>query len=363
MLRSISVGMSIACALSSASAFAATAGGLEGCAALLDPTKIALSHSVADTYAYTEIAQSNSNSNNSFGLGVVLPINGVPIGANANSNSTDVQSHLSNVGLNWSHDEQLGYAVSYIPRYAGDQFNTCIKNLATNKDSGVSIDATGTSDDGAIVTVSVHPTPGPEMLRRRLKIWTNGSSTDDFPEYIASNGTDVILNVARPNKSKDLIIKAEIDTFGGTPISTQVLVIPWKPIETTIIHSPPKVDVRCGGSNWGKHNSEKQAVVVAGPNEMLFPDTILKGVGDGIPANSGNHPGKYPDGAPADSRGFDIAFSSPVTIGGNSWCQVQANENPGYSASFVVTGKSVSRPADSGPAMSNLVPVKSHIFG
>lgn len=353
----IYIGSFILLASGAAPAMAGTDDDVNLCAAKLDPTKIAMSKSVADRYTYSQLTQGAENNSSSFGLGVVLPVSGIPIGAKLDQAKSDAQSHLSNIGINFSHDEQLGYALSYLPKYLGDQFVECIDRLASRDDGGVSIGVKSAAADNAIVTINVHPTKSREWFKRKLIVSTNGVTTDTVPKKFDDKGGRVDLIIRRINLSKDIIVRAEVDTVLGQP-TTDTLVIPWKPIETEVTESPPAVPVRCGQKNYGRWYSQDQAVLTAKPNEIFFLDTINTNLGTGIPATSGDKPWKFPQGVtdPA-SRGFDIEFASPLSIGGHSWCQIAAFENPGWNGTFSVLGKTVARPADVGPPMSEMVAV------
>lgn len=332
------------------------------CTALLDPTKIAATKSVADRYTYSQLIQSADNNTSSFGLGVVLPINGLPVGANLNQANSDAQSRLANVGINYSHDEQLGYAMSYLPRYAGDRFVECIDKLAAEDDGGISVLVKSAASDGAVVTIKVHPTKSREFFRRKLLVSTTGVTEDKIPRKFDDKGGSIDLVIRRPNLSKDIIVRAEIDTFGGQPTS-QTITIPWQPIEFDTEETATPVPVRCGQNNYGRWYSQTQAVVTAKPGEFLFPDTVQRDLGSGIPASPdglhGDQPFKFPNGVTDPSmRGFEIQFSSPFSIGGNAWCQIAATENPGWNGTFSVKGKTVSRPPNVGPAMTDMIALK-----
>ena len=149
----------------------------------------------------------------------------------------------------------------------------------------------------------------------------------------------------------------------GSTIDDKYLTVPPLPIERTVTHTSQLDSVRCGNRNFGKQYSGSSVELGAGPNEVLYADTAKTGISEGISANGGDHPDKFPHGAAEDggSAGFEFTYASPAKMVGHAWCQVAAFENPGDREGFVVIGKTVERPVHSGSPMS-MHPVGTKLF-
>jgi hypothetical protein len=209
----------------------------DDCTKVLIQNTLAVQNSSAARYAMSHLADTQLTESEKSGLGITVPIEGVPVSLSGSQDKAYTSKFFEQTGVNWSRETSVNILRQTLSEHAAQLYKTCIEG---NRKSGpfiIAYDATPTAVSVSLTWVA--PVGAPTKTKA-VEVKYEGADKADTDAQLAKwgnkewkTGESRVLQVKRVAKTDirmDVVVAGELDH----------LYIPYSPTVTVTKHRVPK---------------------------------------------------------------------------------------------------------------------------